>query len=35
VGRTIAESYRVHPQTVEDGELAVESATALTGAEPW
>lgn len=35
VGRTIAESYRLHPQTVEDDELAMASATALTEAEPW
>lgn len=35
VGRTIAESYRMHPQTVEDDELAMANATALTAAEPW
>lgn len=35
VGRTIAESYLVQPQTVEDDELAMASATALTEAEPW
>ena len=35
VGRAIAESYRSHPQTVEDDELAMASAVALTEAEPW
>ncbi|MCU1496093.1 MAG: hypothetical protein JWM47_46 [Acidimicrobiales bacterium] len=35
VGRAIAESYRLHPQSVEDDGLAMASATALTEAEPW
>ena len=35
VGRSIAESYRLHPQTVEDDDLAMASAMALTEAEPW
>lgn len=35
VGRAIAESYRLHPQTAEDDELAMASAIALTEAEPW
>ncbi|MCC5950907.1 MAG: hypothetical protein JJU45_02310 [Acidimicrobiia bacterium] len=35
VGTTIAESYRVVPQTAEDDELALSSAIALTEAEPW
>ncbi len=35
VGLAIAESYRLHPQTVEDDELAMASAMALTEAEPW
>ena len=35
VGRVIAESYRLHPQTEEDDELAMASAMALTEAEPW
>jgi Arc/MetJ-type ribon-helix-helix transcriptional regulator len=35
VGRVIAESYRVHPQTAEDDALAMANATALTEAEPW
>jgi Arc/MetJ-type ribon-helix-helix transcriptional regulator len=35
VGRAIAESYRMHPQTAEDDELAMASAIALTEAEPW
>jgi len=35
IGRAIAESYRLHPQTVEDDELAMASAMALTEAEPW
>lgn len=35
VGRSIADSYRLHPQTVADDELAMASAVALTEAEPW
>jgi Arc/MetJ-type ribon-helix-helix transcriptional regulator len=35
VGSAIAESYRAHPQTVDDDELAMASAIALTEAEPW
>ncbi len=35
VGRAIAESYQRHPQTVDDDELAMASAIALTEAEPW
>lgn len=35
VGRSIAASYRSHPQTVEDDDLAMANAIALTEAEPW
>lgn len=35
VGRAIAESYRLHPQSAEDDELAMASAVALTEAEQW
>ncbi len=35
VGTAIAESYRERPQTPDDDELAMTSATALTEAEPW
>lgn len=35
VGRVIAESYRLHPQSAEDDEFAMASATALTEAEQW
>lgn len=35
VGVAIADSYRQRPQTVEDDELAMASAIALTDAEPW
>ena len=35
VGRTIAESYRLHPQTTDDDDLAMANAMALTEAEPW
>ena len=35
VGASIAESYRQHPQTQDDDELAMASAMALTEAEPW
>jgi Arc/MetJ-type ribon-helix-helix transcriptional regulator len=35
VGAAIAQSYREHPQTPEDDELALASANAMTEAEPW
>ncbi len=35
VGAAIADSYRQRPQTVEDDELAMTSANALTEAEAW
>ncbi len=35
IGACIAESYRERPQTVEDDDLAMASAIALTEAEPW
>lgn len=35
VGATIADSYRERPQSTDDDELAMASATALTEAEPW
>ena len=35
VGATIANSYRATPQTLEDDELAMTSAIAMTEAEPW
>lgn len=35
VGAFIAQSYREHPQTLEDDELARASAIAMTEAEPW
>lgn len=35
VGADIAESYREHPQTPADDDLAMASAIALTDAEPW
>ena len=35
VGEAIARSYREQPQTPEDDELALASATAMTEAEPW
>jgi Arc/MetJ-type ribon-helix-helix transcriptional regulator len=35
VGADIAASYREHPQTPEDDELAMASAIAMTEAEPW
>jgi len=35
VGAAIADSYRQRPQTVEDDELAMASAIALTEAEGW
>jgi Arc/MetJ-type ribon-helix-helix transcriptional regulator len=35
VGASIAQSYRDHPQTAEDDQLAMASAIAMTEAEPW
>jgi Arc/MetJ-type ribon-helix-helix transcriptional regulator len=35
VGAAIADSYREHPQTSDDDDLAMASAIALTEAEPW
>ncbi len=35
MGETIAASYRIMPQTVEDDGLAMASAIAMTQAEPW
>ena len=35
VGEAIAASYRTHPQSADDDELAMASAIALTEAEPW
>ena len=35
VGADIAASYRAHPQTPEDDDLAMANATAMTEAEPW
>ncbi len=35
IGASIAQSYRDHPQTAEDDELAMASAIAMTEAEPW
>ena len=35
VGEVIARSYRQRPQTAEDDDLAMASATAMTEAEPW
>lgn len=35
VGAAIATSYRLLPQTVDDDELAMASAIAMTEAEPW
>ena len=34
-GAAIATSYRQRPQTVEDDEMAMASAVALTEAESW
>lgn len=34
-GARIATSYREHPQTQDDDELALAYAIALTEAEPW
>lgn len=35
IGNAIAESYRSHPQTGDDDDLAMANAIALTEAEPW
>lgn len=35
VGADIAASYRDRPQTLEDDDLAMANATAMTEAEPW
>ncbi|MGI8792214.1 MAG: hypothetical protein ACR2H3_03405 [Acidimicrobiales bacterium] len=35
VGASIAQPYRERPQTLEDDELAMASAVAMTEAEPW
>lgn len=35
VGDVIAQSYREHPQTPDDDDLAMASAIAMTEAEPW
>ena len=35
IGAAIAQSYRDQPQSVDDDDLAMASATALTEAEPW
>jgi len=35
IGADIAASYREHPQTSEDDDLAMANATAMTEAEPW
>jgi Arc/MetJ-type ribon-helix-helix transcriptional regulator len=35
IGAAIADSYRQHPQSTEDDELAMATAMALTEAEPW
>ncbi len=35
VGAEIAASYREHPQTPEDDDLAMANAIAMTEAEPW
>lgn len=35
VGQAIAESYRSHPQSAADDDLALTNAIALTEAEPW
>jgi hypothetical protein len=34
-GEAIIQSYRAQPQTVEDDELTMASAIAMTEAEPW
>ncbi len=35
VGETIAESYRLRPQSSTDDAVAMENAIALVDAEPW
>ena len=35
IGAAIAQSYRDQPQSVDDDDLAMASANALTEAEPW
>jgi Arc/MetJ-type ribon-helix-helix transcriptional regulator len=35
IGASIAASYRDHPQTPDDDELAMATAIAMTEAEPW
>lgn len=35
VGESIARSYRDHPQSADDDELAMASAVGLTEAESW
>lgn len=35
IGASIAESYRAHPQSAADDELALASALGMTEAEPW
>lgn len=35
VGADIAASYRDHPQTADDDDLAMANAIAMTEAEPW
>lgn len=35
IGDEIAASYREHPQTPEDDDLAMANAIAMTEAEPW
>lgn len=35
IGRSIADSYRTQPQTVDDDAQAMANAIAMTEAEPW
>lgn len=35
IGHAIARSYRDHPQTTDDDQLALANAAAMTEAEPW
>jgi len=35
IGEAIARSYRENPQSVDDDDLAMASALAMTEAEPW
>ena len=35
IGKSIADSYRAQPQTVEDDAQAMANAIAMTEAEPW